>query len=617
MFLNPELDVAEDLDDADLDLAQEEKHHKPYTARHAWNSVWRHIATWKRDMILLIILGVVSAILNGSVPYVTGKFFDALIALSQGNTLAFYSIKLWTALLVLWVILQLLANMIDWHMRNRQEGVWLKMRLNLEATGFIHLMRLPVAYHKENSMSGKMDIISNAGWRVSASVRNILSIAPQFLSMGIGIALAASINVMLAGILLAGVTTYTIILFILLRPIAALDDKAHRIWSEGWQRAAEKVHSAETVKQAAAEDSEERTILKTHMSRIYKSWNGMERHWANISFWQRMIVFATQLGVFVFAVGLIQSKAISVGELIAVNGYALMFFGPLVELGYSWQNIQNGITSAVHTEEILSEKQEDYHPAHAITPDTSAGKVTFDNVSFRYDEKSPVVLSHMSFTSHAGDVIALVGESGGGKSTAIGLLGGYYFPTEGAVRIDGVDTRAFDLVALRSAMAVVPQEVTLFNNSLKYNLRYGSQGATDEAVAEVARAVHLEEFLAELPKGMNTLVGERGVKLSVGQKQRVAIARAMLRNPKILILDEPTSALDAQTESYVTSALEKLMNGRTTFIIAHRLSTVRRADNILVFHKGAIAESGTHAELLTKKNGVYRNLYDHQIGLYE
>jgi subfamily B ATP-binding cassette protein MsbA len=215
-----------------------------------------------------------------------------------------------------------------------------------------------------------------------------------------------------------------------------------------------------------------------------------------------------------------------------------------------------------------------------------------------------------------GQVIALVGESGVGKSTTISLISGYYFPTQGSVHIDGIDTRKLDLTSLRQQIGVVPQEVALFNDTLMANIRYGTFGASEADVLRAAKEAHMEDFISALPHKYETIVGERGIKLSVGQKQRVAIARAILRNPSILILDEPTSALDAQTEQIVTGALEKLMHGKTTFIIAHRLSTVRKADMVLVFQKGKIVEKGTHNELVAKEGGVYRRLYDYQIGLH-
>jgi len=242
--------------------------------------------------------------------------------------------------------------------------------------------------------------------------------------------------------------------------------------------------------------------------------------------------------------------------------------------------------------------------------------VKFDKVFFNYEITQPQVLTDISFSVQPGQVIAFVGASGVGKSTVISLISGYNFPTEGNVLIDGIDTRKLNLTNLRQQIAVVPQEVALFNDTIKHNIRYGSFDATDEEIFQAAREANIDEFVNTLPEKYGATVGERGIKLSVGQKQRVSIARAILRNPAILILDEPTSALDAKTEKIVTEALEKLMADRTTFIIAHRLSTVRKANTILVFEKGRIVEQGTHQELIAKENGVYRHLYEYQIGLH-
>ncbi len=337
---------------------------------------------------------------------------------------------------------------------------------------------------------------------------------------------------------------------------------------------------------------------------------------ATSNFFQRTIVFLTQLTIFILAVRLVANGSITVGELVALNGYALMFFGPVAALGNSWQVIQNGMTAAASAETIFERKEEEYVPAGAVRPEHVSGEVRFDHVSFRYGPGQPEVLIDIDFIVKPGQSIALVGESGVGKSTAISLISGYYFPEKGSVTVDGVDTRKLDLNVLRRHIAVVPQEVALFNDTIRANIRYGSFEASDEDVLRVSKEAHIDDFVSALPKKYETIVGERGIKLSVGQKQRVAIARAMLRAPAILILDEPTSALDAGTEQIVTGALEKLMQGRTTFIIAHRLSTVRKADAILVLQKGKVVETGSHHELIAKEGGVYRRLYEYQIGLH-
>jgi ABC-type multidrug transport system fused ATPase/permease subunit len=445
---------------------------------------------------------------------------------------------------------------------------------------------------------------------------NITQIGPQLLSILIGIILAATINMMLAGVLLVGVILYVIMLVRILIPIAAIDAKAHKSWNESWDDAAASIQQIESVKQASAESYEIKKVSDNLLGTVASLWYRLERVWSNVEFFQRTIVFLTQLTVFFLSVKLVAGGVISVGELVALNGYSLMFFGPFVALGHSWQTIQNGITAAARAEEIFDQKEEVYKPQGAATLATVTGDIRFDHVSFRYGPEQPEILSDIDLEIKPGQVIALVGESGVGKSTTISLISGYYFPTQGSVHIDGIDTRKLDLTSLRQQIGVVPQEVALFNDTLMANIRYGTFGASEADVLRAAKEAHMEDFISALPHKYETIVGERGIKLSVGQKQRVAIARAILRNPSILILDEPTSALDAQTEQIVTGALEKLMHGKTTFIIAHRLSTVRKADMVLVFQKGKIVEKGTHNELVAKEGGVYRRLYDYQIGLH-
>jgi ABC-type multidrug transport system fused ATPase/permease subunit len=243
------------------------------------------------------------------------------------------------------------------------------------------------------------------------------------------------------------------------------------------------------------------------------------------------------------------------------------------------------------------------------------GEFVFENVSFAYQKKQNKIMDGISFKVKPGEIVAFVGESGVGKTTIIDLISCYYFPQKGKILIDGHNIKNLDLKFLRSKIAVVPQEVVLFNDTIKKNITYGSFSASEKKIKEAAEKSYASEFIESFPKKYEQIVGERGIKLSVGQKQRVAIARAILRDPRILILDEPTSALDAKSEKFIQESLEKLMKGKTTFIIAHRLSTVRKADKILVIQNGKIAEQGKHKELINIPNGIYRQFYELQIGL--
>ena len=223
-------------------------------------------------------------------------------------------------------------------------------------------------------------------------------------------------------------------------------------------------------------------------------------------------------------------------------------------------------------------------------------------------------MNGISFTVNPGEVVAVVGESGVGKTTIIDLISGFYFPQNGKILIDGIDIKKMNLTKYRSRIAVVPQEPTLFNDTVEANIIDGHTGRSREEMINAAKEAHAHEFIESFPKKYKQVVGWRGIKLSVGQKQRIALARAFLRNPDMLLLDEPTSALDAKSEHLIKASLRKLTESRTTFIIAHRLSTVREVDTVLVLKNRTIVESGSHEELIKIPNGVYRSLYELQTG---
>lgn len=301
---------------------------------------------------------------------------------------------------------------------------------------------------------------------------------------------------------------------------------------------------------------------------------------------------------------------LTLGTFITFIGLVVMAYKPLKALSDSHIIFQRALASAKRIYELLDEKSEE--DGKAIERITSAikGNIEFRSVSFSYDEKS-VVLQNISFQVKTGQMVALVGPSGGGKSTIINLIPRFYQPQSGQILIDGIDITTFPLSRLRSFIAMVPQETVLFSTSIKENIRYGRLEATDEEVMEAARIANAHDFIMKMERGYEMEVGERGVQLSGGERQRIAIARAVLRDPKILLLDEATSALDSESEILVQEALKKLMQNRTSMVIAHRLTTILRADLILVIDKGRIVEQGTH-QLLLERGRFYSHLYHTQ-----
>ena len=303
---------------------------------------------------------------------------------------------------------------------------------------------------------------------------------------------------------------------------------------------------------------------------------------------------------------LVQAHEVTVGELFSFVLYTTFIGGSIAGLGDIYGQLQKSIGASERLMEILAESDEKEAPAPALK---LKGKIQFKSVAFSYPTRADLrVLKDIDFEIGAGQKVALVGPSGSGKSTITNLLLRYYQPVGGQVLVDGTPVNHYPLTAYRANIGVVPQEVILFGGTIKENIAYGRPGATDEEIEDAARKANALGFILSFPEKMDTRVGDRGVKLSGGQRQRVAIARAILKNPTILVLDEATSSLDAESEKLVQEALDNLMEGRTTIIITHRLSTIRKVDRILVIKEGAIAESGSHDELTHRDNGIYSNL---------
>jgi len=304
------------------------------------------------------------------------------------------------------------------------------------------------------------------------------------------------------------------------------------------------------------------------------------------------------------------------GELTAPEFFSfitamVMLFSPIKKLLGTYNVVQSSIGAAERVFEIIDEKPEIVDPPKPQELVRATGNVTLKDVWYRYSEEDEWVLQNINLEARRGEVVALVGTSGGGKTTLVSLITRFYDVTRGAVLIDGIDVRSLRVKDLLNQVALVDQETTLFNDTIANNIRYGNQAATDAEVEAAARAAYAHDFILELSDGYATNIGDRGVRLSGGQRQRVCIARAILKDAPILILDEATSALDTESEQMVQMALNNLMENRTTFVIAHRLSTILHADKIAVLDKGEIVESGTHTELLGRE-GVYHKLYQMQ-----
>jgi ATP-binding cassette, subfamily B, bacterial MsbA len=302
---------------------------------------------------------------------------------------------------------------------------------------------------------------------------------------------------------------------------------------------------------------------------------------------------------------------LSPGELVSFLLYTMMVAAPIAAFTGLYSQLQAALGASERVFELLDSPPELQDDPRAVTLPSIAGRVRFDQVSFDYGDalQTQEVLHDVNLDVAPGLVVALVGPSGAGKTTLVNLIPRFYDVTAGRILIDGLDVRGVQLRSLREQIGIVPQETALFSGTVRENIHYGKLEATEYGIIAAARAANAHDFIMALPRGYDTLVGERGVKLSGGQRQRVAIARAILKAPSILILDEATSSLDSESEQAVQEALERLMRGRTTFVIAHRLSTIINADQIVVIENGRVVEQGSHADLLSHAEGLYRRLY--------
>jgi ATP-binding cassette subfamily B protein len=373
----------------------------------------------------------------------------------------------------------------------------------------------------------------------------------------------------------------------------------------------ENVSGAHVVRAFAREPHEIERFDQINRS-YFKARMKVMSEWAKVMPTTSLLITLGTILILMVGGPLVLQGKMTVGELVAFNAYLLMLSGPVQQLAWLVNAIGESEAGAQRLLEILEHAPEIQSPAVAVPLGNLSGRVEFRDISLRYQDEKIDALTDINLTVQPNQLIALIGQTGSGKTSLVNLIPRFYDVSEGAVLVDGVDVRQTELVSLRRQIGIVLQTSLLFSDSIRENIRYGRSDATDAQVFAAAQAAQAHDFITNFADGYDTLVGERGVTLSGGQRQRIAIARALLMDPRILILDDSTSSVDTQTEKLIQEALDRLMEGRTTFVIAHRLATVRRADLIVVMADGRIVQRGRHAELL-RQGGLYREIYDLQL----
>lgn len=476
---------------------------------------------------------------------------------------------------------------------------------------FVHMHNLSLRFHLERRTGGLSRIIERGVKGIETIVRfTILNTVPTILEF----ALTAIIFWVVYGWVYVAIIAATVWLYTWFTIRAsdwriAIRREMNDSDTEANTKAIDSLLNFETVKYFNNEKMEATRFdrsMERYEDAATKTWTSLG--WLN--FGQGVIFGIGMAAVMAMSAWEVTRGTHTIGDFVFVNAMLMQLSVPLNFIGFIYREIRQALTDIEQMFDLLDVKEEVQNKPDAQPLAVGEGKVTFDDVHFSYDANRPI-LKGMSFEVPAGKTVAIVGPSGAGKSTISRLLFRFYDVQSGTVRIDGQDVRDVTQETLRAAIGMVPQDTVLFNDTIAYNIRYGRPDATDEDVRRAASLAQIDDFIARLPDGYDTMVGERGLKLSGGEKQRVAIARTILKAPPILMLDEATSALDTQTEQDIQAALDLVSRGRTTLVIAHRLSTVISADEIIVLQDGLIAERGRHSDLLAE-GGLYASMWDRQ-----
>ena len=561
--------------------------------------VFKTIIWPRKNLLLLGLLLIVISRLAGLVPPAATKpFVDDVLVKKDFHLLPN---------LLIWVTIAILIQAVT--------SFLLTKLLSVEAQHLIsvlrskvqrHLLRLPTRFF-DNQKSGAL--VSRVMTDVEG-VRNLVGtglvqLVGGILTAVISIGVLISISPLMTLFILLPMSIFGIVTlkaFAYIRPIFR---ERGKINAEVTGRLTETLNGVRVIKGFNAEQQE---------IKIFE--NGVDKLFQNVKKSLTSTSLVTSSGTFLVGLasvgimGLSGYFNLSPGDFLKFTMFMVFMIAPIVQMSNIGSQLTEAFAGLDRTEELLNIQPEDDGTTRSVQIGTINGNIVYDQVCFEYEEGKPV-LKDVSFTASPGSVTALVGTSGSGKTTIAGLAASYLTPTKGTLTVDNIDLSKVSLNSYRSQLGVVLQDDFLFEGTIRENVLFPRPGASEEQLHRAVRAAHVQEFTDRFEKGLDTVIGERGVKLSGGQRQRIAIARAILADPRVLILDEATSNLDTESESYIQESLRSLMKGRTTFVIAHRLSTIRQADQILVVENGQIVERGKHEELIERK-GRYFELYTYQ-----
>jgi ABC-type multidrug transport system fused ATPase/permease subunit len=565
--------------------------------------VFRTIVWPRRNIIFVgLILIVISRLAGLVLPYASKYLIDDIITKDNLPMLKYFLIGVVISIVIQAVTSYLLTKILSVEAQH--------LISVLRAQVQKQILRLPVRFF-DNTKSG--ELVSRIMTDVEG-VRNLVGtglvqLIGGLLTSIISLVLMIKISPLLTLYVLVPVAIFGVIALKAFSYIRPIFRERGVLNAEVTGRLTETLNGVRVIKGFNAEDQE----IKTFENGVEKLFLNVKKSLTSTSLVTSSATFLLGLasaGIMGIGGMMIMKGDLTAGEFLSFTLFLGFMIAPILQMSNIGSQLTESFAGLDRTEEIMNLEPEDDPSVRTLKVGTLKGDIIFNDVSFSYEEGKPV-LNNISFNAFAGSVTALVGTSGSGKTTIANLAASYLTPNSGIITIDGVDLSKVNLNSYRSQLGVVLQDDFLFEGTIRENILFPRPNATEAQLNEAVHAAHVHEFTDRFEKGLETIIGERGVKLSGGQRQRIAIARAILADPKILILDEATSNLDTESESYIQESLRRLMKGRTTFVIAHRLSTIRQADQILVIEQGNIAERGKHEELIEKK-GRYFELYTYQ-----
>lgn len=581
--------------------ARTEEPHKQRTDFKNLLQMFPYVWAYRWRVLIALACLVIAKVATVAVPLILKRIVDSLnveaslLLLPLGLLLAYGALRLTTALF------NELRDVLFARVRYRAIQ-------KLSTRVLEHLHNLSLRFHIERQ-TGSITRDLERGTQSLSSIINymVFIIVPTFVELG----LVAAILLGAYALKFSVATLITIILYIGFTLLVTnwrmkYRHEMNRLDSQANSIAVDSLLNYETVKYF----NNERYELSRYGETLSQWENAAVKSITTMSmlnFGQAVIIAIGVTIIMIFAAGGVADGNMTLGDLVLVNALMLQLFVPLNTLGIVYRQITYSLADMDMLVKLLQKDTEikDAHGAKVL--EVSAAQIEFDKVSFSYNQDREI-LRDVSLTIPSGHKVAVVGPSGAGKSTVARLLFRFYDVSEGVVRIDGQDVRECTQQSLHENIAVVPQDTVLFNESIYFNIQYAKPGASKEEIEQAAKLANIHDFIEQLPQQYETIVGERGLKLSGGEKQRVAIARAVLKNPRIIIFDEATSSLDSQSESMILNAMQEVTQGVTTLVIAHRLSTIVDADSIYVFDRGRVVESGSHRELLALQ-GIYANMW--------